>query len=146
MTLGQRFISLLRLSGIASATMYDGAKDMAYCDTQLRVAFDGDAALFSDECEHTVKEHGMDKLYQHETMFENKASAQVGSLISNELILQQVNIDFFFHWDYFYFRQAIPNSLILYNFFHIFSEFFLFETSPADFLILCFISFWKILL
>ncbi|XP_040848803.1 cytosolic 5'-nucleotidase 1B isoform X9 [Ochotona curzoniae] len=62
--------------GIASATMYDGAKDMAYCDTQLRVAFDGDAALFSDECEHTVKEHGMDKLYQHETMFENKASAQ----------------------------------------------------------------------
>ncbi|XP_036352420.2 cytosolic 5'-nucleotidase 1B isoform X1 [Ochotona princeps] len=62
--------------GIASATMYDGAKDMAYCDTQLRMAFDGDAALFSDECEQTVKEHGMDKFYQHETMFENKAPAQ----------------------------------------------------------------------
>ncbi|XP_002710090.2 cytosolic 5'-nucleotidase 1B isoform X2 [Oryctolagus cuniculus] len=62
--------------GIASATMYDGAKDMAYCDTQLRVAFDGDAVLFSDESEHTVKEHGLDKFFQHETTFENKPLAQ----------------------------------------------------------------------
>nr|XP_002710089.1 cytosolic 5'-nucleotidase 1B isoform X1 [Oryctolagus cuniculus] len=62
--------------GIASATMYDGAKDMAYCDTQLRVAFDGDAVLFSDESEHNVKEHGLDKFFQHETTFENKPLAQ----------------------------------------------------------------------
>ncbi|XP_008052038.1 cytosolic 5'-nucleotidase 1B-like isoform X3 [Carlito syrichta] len=62
--------------GIASATMYDGAKDMSYCDTQLRVAFDGDAALFSDESEHITKEHGLDNCFQHETLFENKLLAQ----------------------------------------------------------------------
>ncbi|XP_047638543.1 cytosolic 5'-nucleotidase 1B isoform X3 [Phacochoerus africanus] len=58
--------------GIASATMFDGAKDMAYCDTQLRVAFDGDACLFSDETDHVTKEH----VFQHETLFENKPLAQ----------------------------------------------------------------------
>ncbi|XP_006835375.1 PREDICTED: cytosolic 5'-nucleotidase 1B [Chrysochloris asiatica] len=62
--------------GIASATMFDGDKDMAYCDTQLRVAFDGDAVLFSDESEHIAKEHGLDKFFQHETLFENKPLAQ----------------------------------------------------------------------
>ncbi|XP_045303607.1 cytosolic 5'-nucleotidase 1B isoform X1 [Leopardus geoffroyi] len=62
--------------GIASATMFDGAKDMAYCDTQLRVAFDGDAVLFSDESEHITKEHGLDKFFQHEVLFENKPLAQ----------------------------------------------------------------------
>nr|XP_034370388.1 cytosolic 5'-nucleotidase 1B isoform X7 [Arvicanthis niloticus] len=62
--------------GIASATMFDGAKDMAYCDTQLRVAFDGDAVLFSDESEHIAKDHGLDKFFQHETLFENKPLAQ----------------------------------------------------------------------
>uniref|UniRef100_A0A8C6R1S9 5'-nucleotidase, cytosolic IB n=1 Tax=Nannospalax galili TaxID=1026970 RepID=A0A8C6R1S9_NANGA len=62
--------------GIASATMFAGAKDMAYCDKQLRVAFDGDAVLFSDESEHIAKEHGLDKFFQHETLFENKPLAQ----------------------------------------------------------------------
>ncbi|XP_035303647.1 cytosolic 5'-nucleotidase 1B isoform X8 [Cricetulus griseus] len=62
--------------GIASATMFAGAKDMAYCDTQLRVAFDGDAVLFSDESEHIAKEHGLDKFFQHEALFENKPLAQ----------------------------------------------------------------------
>ncbi|XP_075413191.1 cytosolic 5'-nucleotidase 1B [Tenrec ecaudatus] len=62
--------------GIASATMFDGTKDMAYCDTQLRVAFDGDAVLFSDESDHLAREHGLDKFYQHETLFENKPLAQ----------------------------------------------------------------------
>ncbi|KAM5291761.1 cytosolic 5'-nucleotidase 1B [Ctenodactylus gundi] len=62
--------------GIASATMFHGTTDMTYCDTQLRVAFDGDAVLFSDESEHIAKEHGLDKFCQHETMFENKLLAQ----------------------------------------------------------------------
>ncbi|XP_036118727.1 cytosolic 5'-nucleotidase 1B isoform X3 [Molossus molossus] len=62
--------------GIASAVMFDGGKDMAYCDTQLRVAFDGDAALFAEEPECTTKEHGMDKFYQHDPAFENKPLAQ----------------------------------------------------------------------
>ncbi|XP_019509643.1 PREDICTED: cytosolic 5'-nucleotidase 1B isoform X2 [Hipposideros armiger] len=62
--------------GIASATMFDGGKDMAYCDTQLRVAFDGDAAIFSEEIEHPTKDHGVDKFFQHETQHENKFPAQ----------------------------------------------------------------------
>uniref|UniRef100_A0A2K5PPT3 5'-nucleotidase, cytosolic IB n=1 Tax=Cebus imitator TaxID=2715852 RepID=A0A2K5PPT3_CEBIM len=62
--------------GIASATMFDGAKDIAYCDTQLRVAFDGDAVLFSDESEHFTKEHGMDKFFQYDTLCESKPLAQ----------------------------------------------------------------------
>ncbi|XP_057599140.1 cytosolic 5'-nucleotidase 1B isoform X3 [Hippopotamus amphibius kiboko] len=62
--------------GIASATMFDGAKDMGYCDTQLRVAFDGDAVLFCDEPDHVTKEHGLDKFFQHEALFENKPLAQ----------------------------------------------------------------------
>nr|XP_019609678.1 PREDICTED: cytosolic 5'-nucleotidase 1B isoform X2 [Rhinolophus sinicus] len=61
--------------GIASATMFDGGKDMAYCDTQLRVAFDGDATIFSEDCEHPTKDHGMDKFFQQET-HENKCTAQ----------------------------------------------------------------------
>nr|BAE02278.1 unnamed protein product [Macaca fascicularis] len=62
--------------GIASATMFDGAKDMAYCDTQLRVAFDGDAVLFSDESGHFTKEHGLDKFFQYDTLCESKPLAQ----------------------------------------------------------------------
>ena len=38
MVLRRLFINSNGLPGIASATMYEGAKDMSYCDTQLRVA------------------------------------------------------------------------------------------------------------
>ena len=41
MVLRRLFINSNGLPGIASATMYEGAKDMSYCDTQLRVVFDG---------------------------------------------------------------------------------------------------------
>uniref|UniRef100_F7CDZ6 5'-nucleotidase, cytosolic IB n=1 Tax=Macaca mulatta TaxID=9544 RepID=F7CDZ6_MACMU len=78
--------------GIASATMFDGAKDMAYCDTQLRVAFDGDAVLFSDESEHFTKEHGLDKFFQYDTLCESKPLAQeeprLDVLINNAGIFQ----------------------------------------------------------
>ncbi|VTJ60110.1 Hypothetical predicted protein [Marmota monax] len=73
---GVRLINSVNHYSIASATMFDGAKDMSYCDTQLRVAFDGDAVLFSDESEQIAKEHGLDKFFQHETLFENKPLAQ----------------------------------------------------------------------
>lgn len=46
-------------------------------DTQLRVAFDGDAVLFSDESEVIVKQHGLDTFFKHEKEFENKPLAQV---------------------------------------------------------------------
>lgn len=71
------------LPGIASATMFDGGKDMSYCDSQLRVAFDGDSILFSEEMEYPTKEHGLEKFFQHETQCETKPIVQVGSRSSN---------------------------------------------------------------
>ncbi|XP_006880784.1 PREDICTED: cytosolic 5'-nucleotidase 1B [Elephantulus edwardii] len=60
--------------GIAAATMFDGIKDMSYSDTQLRLAFDGDAVLF-DESEQSVRDRGLDKYWQREK-YENKLLAQ----------------------------------------------------------------------
>lgn len=46
-------------------------------ENQLRVAFDGDAVLFSDESEQIVKAHGLDMFFEHEKAHENKPLAQV---------------------------------------------------------------------
>ncbi|MBN3301226.1 5NT1A nucleotidase, partial [Amia calva] len=62
--------------GIAAATMFTPDKEIQLCDHQLRVAFDGDAVLFSDESEIIVKEHGLDSFFEHEKAFENKPLAQ----------------------------------------------------------------------
>ncbi|XP_026175122.1 cytosolic 5'-nucleotidase 1A-like [Mastacembelus armatus] len=62
--------------GIAAATMFLAEKENELSDTQLKVAFDGDAVLFSDESEVIVKEHGLDTFFQHEKKFENKPLAQ----------------------------------------------------------------------
>ncbi len=43
-------------TGIAAATMFTCDSENELSDTQLRVAFDGDAVLFSDESEIIVKE------------------------------------------------------------------------------------------
>lgn len=57
--------------------MFTANKDVPYSDTQLRVAFDGDAVLFSDESEQIVKEQGLDRFFEHEQLNENKPLAQV---------------------------------------------------------------------
>ncbi|XP_040920376.1 cytosolic 5'-nucleotidase 1A-like [Toxotes jaculatrix] len=62
--------------GIAAATMFMPEKETDLSDTQLRVAFDGDAVLFSDESEIIVKKHGLDTFFEHEKQFENKPLAQ----------------------------------------------------------------------
>ncbi|XP_047184481.1 cytosolic 5'-nucleotidase 1A [Scophthalmus maximus] len=62
--------------GIAAATMFTADKQTQLIDTQLRVAFDGDAVLFSDESEIIVKKHGLDTFFEHEQEFENKPLAQ----------------------------------------------------------------------
>nr|KAF6329145.1 5'-nucleotidase, cytosolic IB [Pipistrellus kuhlii] len=62
--------------GIAAATMFDTGKDMSYCDSQLRVAFDGDSLLFSEETEYPTKEHGLEKFFQHEAQCETKPIVQ----------------------------------------------------------------------
>ncbi|XP_062293129.1 cytosolic 5'-nucleotidase 1A-like [Scomber scombrus] len=62
--------------GIAAATMFMPEKQIELSETQLRVAFDGDAVLFSDESEIIVKKHGLDTFFEHEKEFENKPLAQ----------------------------------------------------------------------
>ncbi|XP_026197798.1 cytosolic 5'-nucleotidase 1A-like [Anabas testudineus] len=62
--------------GIAAATMFMPNTETELSSTQLRVAFDGDAVLFSDESEIIVKEHGLDTFFEHEKKFENKPLAQ----------------------------------------------------------------------
>ncbi|XP_067879759.1 cytosolic 5'-nucleotidase 1A-like [Heterodontus francisci] len=63
-------------AGIAAATMFQSEKDLQLSDHQLRVAFDGDAVLFSDESEKIVKAHGLDTFFEHEKKFENNPLAQ----------------------------------------------------------------------
>ncbi|MEQ2176975.1 hypothetical protein GOODEAATRI_033721 [Goodea atripinnis] len=41
-------------------------------ESQLRVAFDGDAVLFSDESERIFKTHGLDKFFEHEKENEDR--------------------------------------------------------------------------
>lgn len=62
--------------GIAAATMFTSEKENELSDVELRVAFDGDAVLFSDESEIIVKKHGLDSFFEHEKEFENKPLAQ----------------------------------------------------------------------
>lgn len=62
--------------GIAAATMFMPSTEIHLSDTQLRVAFDGDAVLFSDESEIIVKQHGLDTFFEHEKQYENKPLAQ----------------------------------------------------------------------
>ncbi|XP_059365754.1 cytosolic 5'-nucleotidase 1A-like isoform X1 [Carassius carassius] len=57
--------------GIAAATMFMSEKQTEVSETQLRVAFDGDAVLFSDESERIFKAHGLDKFFEHERENEN---------------------------------------------------------------------------
>ncbi|XP_066531737.1 5'-nucleotidase, cytosolic IAa [Hoplias malabaricus] len=57
--------------GIAAAKMFMPEKQMEVSETQLRVAFDGDAVLFSDESERIFKAHGLDKFFEHERENEN---------------------------------------------------------------------------
>uniref|UniRef100_A0A3P9I760 5'-nucleotidase, cytosolic IAb n=1 Tax=Oryzias latipes TaxID=8090 RepID=A0A3P9I760_ORYLA len=59
-------------AGIAAATMFTPDKMTEVSETQLRVAFDGDAVLFSDESEQIYKAHGLDKFFEHEKAHENK--------------------------------------------------------------------------
>ncbi|MGH0158917.1 UNVERIFIED_CONTAM: hypothetical protein FKN15_053645 [Acipenser sinensis] len=64
--------------GIAAATIFSPDKVVEVSDTQLRVAFDGDAVLFSDESEQIVKAHGLDRFFEHEKEHENSPLAHVG--------------------------------------------------------------------
>ncbi|XP_078482844.1 cytosolic 5'-nucleotidase 1A [Ciona intestinalis] len=52
--------------GIAAATVFSGDGAVQSSCEQLRIAFDGDAVLFSDESEIIAKEHGLIKFFENE--------------------------------------------------------------------------------
>ena len=65
-----RLMVMMRLAleeNVAAATLLGGgggATDAA--DSVLRLAFDGDSVLFSDEAEQVYQRHGLDAFSQHE--------------------------------------------------------------------------------
>lgn len=68
-------------SGIAAATMFMPEKMTEVSESQLRVAFDGDAVLFSDESERIFKAHGLDKFFEHERENEDTLLDHVCNLV-----------------------------------------------------------------
>ncbi|CDQ66123.1 unnamed protein product [Oncorhynchus mykiss] len=73
---GEQVIEAIEEGITAATTFASGDVENQLSDTQLKVAFDGDAVLFSDESEIIVKQHGLDTFFEHEKEFENKPLAQ----------------------------------------------------------------------
>lgn len=53
-------------AGIAAAIIYDAPESFEADLQQIRIAFDGDAVLFSDESERIYKEKGLEAFLEHE--------------------------------------------------------------------------------
>ncbi len=75
-------------AGFAAATIYASGKT-ASGSGQLRIAFDGDAVLFSDESERVYKQHGLDAFTQNEKT-EAKRPLTGGPFKSFLAALQQI--------------------------------------------------------
>nr|XP_012997981.1 cytosolic 5'-nucleotidase 1A isoform X3 [Cavia porcellus] len=73
---GVRLINSINHYGIAAATIFSPSKNVVVSQTQLRVAFDGDAVLFSDESERIFKAQGLHGFFEHEKAHENKPLAK----------------------------------------------------------------------
>jgi len=58
-------------SGYAAATIWPDSMNNQ-TDKQLRIAFDGDAVLFSDESEIIFQKHGLDEFMENEVVNEDK--------------------------------------------------------------------------
>ena len=56
-------------TGIASAQLYDPPANFNPDSDELRIAFDGDAVLFSEEAEIIYKQKGLDAFIEHEKVF-----------------------------------------------------------------------------
>lgn len=52
--------------GFAAALIYDVPENFHPDETQIRIAFDADAVVFSDESERIYKEEGLDAFLEHE--------------------------------------------------------------------------------
>ena len=53
-------------AGIAAAFLYDPPDANPASDDQVRIAFDADAVLFSEESEAIYRKHGLEAFYDHE--------------------------------------------------------------------------------
>lgn len=53
-------------SGVAAAVLYEPPEELSDDPTEIRIAFDGDAVLFSDESERIYKEQGLEAFLEHE--------------------------------------------------------------------------------
>ncbi|XP_053291259.1 cytosolic 5'-nucleotidase 1A [Pleuronectes platessa] len=62
--------------GIAAAIMFTPEKMNEVSETQLRVAFDGDGVLFSDESERIFKKDGLKRFQEHEKTHEKDPMKQ----------------------------------------------------------------------
>lgn len=49
-----------------AATIFSPSRGVAVSQSQLRVAFDGDAVLFSRRVQSALKAHGLDRFFEHE--------------------------------------------------------------------------------
>lgn len=53
-------------SGVASALLYDVPAEPYEAIEEIRIAFDGDSVLFSDEADRVYREHGLEAFQAHE--------------------------------------------------------------------------------
>lgn len=53
-------------AGIPAAIMFDPPKSFDPIDSEIRIAFDGDSCLFSDEGDRVYDEHGLERFQEHE--------------------------------------------------------------------------------
>jgi 5'-nucleotidase len=53
-------------AGVASGVIYEAPREYAAAEDEIRVAFDADAVLFSDESERIYKERGLTAFLEHE--------------------------------------------------------------------------------
>lgn len=53
-------------SGVAAAILYEPPEEVSDAAGEIRIAFDGDAVLFSDESERIYKEQGLEAFVEHE--------------------------------------------------------------------------------
>ncbi|MDN4575544.1 5'-nucleotidase [Pandoraea cepalis] len=64
----ERDVRSALVAGFPSARVYpDSAKKAELHPDEIRIAFDGDAVLFSDEAERVFQRNGLDAFQQHET-------------------------------------------------------------------------------
>ncbi|MDY7576891.1 5'-nucleotidase [Herbaspirillum sp. RTI4] len=62
--------------GVAAARLYTAPTNYIAPEDQIRIAFDGDAVLFSKESENIYVEKGLDAFERHENRHRNKAMKQ----------------------------------------------------------------------